>query len=148
MYELKTNTAVRIAVGPLVDPTDGKTAEVALDVTALSVQLYQIANDGGAVTRTQFAPTASGGNNDMALVASSTDGMYDLELTAAQLNWLGNGRIAFYDVDGFLVHWIDILVLSAAYWNWKYGTGKVAARVAAGDGVDAAYIKEAFETVP
>jgi hypothetical protein len=74
--------------------------------------------------------------------------MYDLELTAAQLNWLGNGRIAFYDVDGFLVHWIDILVVSAAYWNWKYGTGKVAATVAAGDGVDVAYIKEAFETVP
>ena len=122
MYELKTNTAVRIAVGPLVDPGDGKTAETALDVTAMSVQLYRIKTDGSAVVRTQFAPTASGGNNDMALVTSSTDGMYDLELTAAQLNWLGNGRISFYDVDGFLVHWIDIQVVSAAFFNWKYGT--------------------------
>ena len=122
MYELKTNTAVRIAVGPLVDPGDGKTAETSLTVTGLSCQIYQIKNDGGAVVRAQFAPTASGGNNDMALVTSSTDGMYDLELTAAQLNWLGNGRITFYDVDGFLVHWIDILVVSAAYFDWKYGT--------------------------
>jgi hypothetical protein len=40
MYELKTNTATRIAVGPLVDPTDGKTAEVALTVTGLSVEIF------------------------------------------------------------------------------------------------------------
>jgi len=121
-YELKTNTAVRIAVGPLLNPTDGKTAETGLTVTALSVQLYKIANDGGAVTRTQFAPTASAGDNDMVLVTSSTDGMYDLELTAAQLNWLGNGRISFYDVDGFLFHYFDIHVVSANYWNNKYGS--------------------------
>ena len=122
MYELKTNTAVRIAVGPLVDPTDGKTAETSLTVTDLSVQIYQIKTDGNAVVRTQFAPTASGGNNDMIHVTNDTAGMYDLELTAAQLNWLGNGRIAFYDVDGFIVHWIDIQVVSAAYFDWKYGT--------------------------
>ncbi len=122
MYILKTNTATRIAVGPLVDPTDGKTAETGLTVTDLSVQLYQIKNDGNAVVRTQFAPTASGGDNDMALVASSTDGMYDLELTAAQLNWLGNGRISFYDVDGFLVHWIDIQVVSASHFDWIFGS--------------------------
>jgi len=124
-YELKTNTAVRIPVGPLVDPGDGKTAETSLTVTDLSVQIYKIANDGGAVTRTQFAPTASGGDNDMALVASSTDGVYDLELTATQLNFLGNARICFYDLDGFLVHYIDILVVSANYFGWKYGTGNV-----------------------
>ena len=43
--ELKTNTAVRIPVGPLVDPTDGKTAETALTVTDLSVQIYQVKNE-------------------------------------------------------------------------------------------------------
>lgn len=122
MYELKTNTATRIAIGPLVDPTDGKTAETSLTVTDLSVQIYQIKTDGNAVVRTQFAPTASAGNNDMIHVADDTAGMYDLELTAAQLNFLGNARITFYDVDGFLVHWIDIQVVSAAYFDWKYGT--------------------------
>jgi len=122
MYELKTNTATRIAVGPLVDPTDGKTAETGLTVTDLSVQIYRLKTDGNAVVRTQFAPTASGGDNDMVHVADDTAGMYDLELTAAQLNFLGNARITFYDVDGFLVHWIDIQVVSAAYFDWKYGT--------------------------
>lgn len=122
MYELKTNTAARIAVGPLVDQGDGKTAETGLTVTDLSVQLYQIKTDGTAVVRAQFAPTASGGNNDMALVTDSTDGMYDLELTAAQLNFLGNARITLYDVDGFLVHWIDLQIVSAGYFDWKYGS--------------------------
>lgn len=121
MYELKTNTATRIAVGPLVDPTDGKTAETALTVTGLAVEIFQIKNDGSAVVRSAFAPTASGGNNDMVHITDDTTGMYDLELTAAQLNFLGNARIAFYDVDGFLVHWIDVLIVSAAYFDWKYG---------------------------
>jgi hypothetical protein len=31
-------------------------------------------------------------------------------------------RLVFYDVDGFLVHWIDLQVVSAAYFDWKYGT--------------------------
>lgn len=122
MYELKTNTAVRIAVGPLVDPTDGKTAEVALTVTGLHVGIYQMANDGSAVVMAEFDPSASGGNNDMVHVTNDDIGMYDLELTAAQLNFLGNARIAFYDVDGFLVHWIDLQVVSSAYFEWKYGS--------------------------
>ena len=121
-YELKTNTAYRLPVGPLVDPTDGKTAEVALTVTGLAVQIYQMKNDGSAVVRTSFSPTASAGSNDMALITSSTDGMYDLEITAAQINWLGNGRICLYDVDGFLVHYFDIQVVSANYFNNKYGS--------------------------
>jgi len=125
MYELKTNTAVRIAVGPLVDPTDGKTAETSLTVTGMSVEIFQIKNDGNAVVRSAFAPTASGGDNDMVHVSSDTTGMYDLELTASNLNFLGNARIAFYDVDGFLVHWIDIQVVSANFFDWKYGTGNV-----------------------
>jgi hypothetical protein len=125
MYELKTNTAVRIPVGPLVDPTDGKTAKTGLTVTGMSVEIFQMKNDGSAVVRAAFAPTASGGDNDMVHVTDDTTGMYDLELTAAQLNWLGNGRIAFYDVDGFLVHWIDIQVVSANFFGWKYGTGNV-----------------------
>ena len=122
MYILKTNTAVRIAVGPLVDAIDGKTAKTSLNVTQMSVQLYRILNNGSGVTRTQFTPTASGGNNDMILVTSSTDGMYDLELTAAQLNFLGNARITFYSLTNFLVHWIDIQVVTADYFDWMFGT--------------------------
>lgn len=120
--EVKTNTAVRIAVGPLVDPTDGKTPETSLTVTDLHVGVYQIKTDGTAVVMTEFDPTASGGDNDMVHVTNDDIGMYDLELTAAQLNFLGNARVCFYDLDGFLVHWFDLEVVSAAYFNWKYGT--------------------------
>ncbi|MFY9401923.1 MAG: hypothetical protein WAQ07_00720 [Candidatus Omnitrophota bacterium] len=122
MYELKTNTAVRIAVGPLVSPDDGFTAETSIDVTDLSVQIIRINQDGSGVSRTAFTPTASGGNNDMVHVASDDAGMYDLELTAAQLNFLGAARITFYAEDVCLPHWIDINVLSAAYYDFKYGS--------------------------
>ena len=137
MYELKTNTAVRIPVGPLVDPGDGLTAETTLTVTDLVVQIYRMQNDGNAVVRASFSPTASDGDNDMALVASSTDGMYDLEITAAQVNWLGNARVTFYDVDGFLVHYFDIHVVSAAYFNWKYGSTIPVVNVSQIEGADA-----------
>lgn len=121
MYVLKTNIATRIAVGPLVDPTDGKTAETALTVSGIACQLYRM-DAGNAVTRTAITLTASGGSNDMILVPSSTDGMYDLELTAAQLNFLGNARLCFYDVDGHLVHWIDLQVVSANWWDFMFGS--------------------------
>jgi hypothetical protein len=125
MQELKTNTAIRIPVGPFVDQADGKTAEVALDVTEITVEIFRKVNDGGAVTRTAFAPTAAAGDNDMVHIADDVSGMYDLELTAAQLNWLGTGRINFFDASEILVHWEDISVISANYFDYKYGTGNV-----------------------
>jgi hypothetical protein len=121
MYVLKTNIATRIAVGPLVDPTDGKTAETALAVAGIACQLYRM-DAGNAVTRTAITLTASGTSNDMIPVPLSTDGMYDLELTAAQLNFLGNARLCFYDVDGHLVHWIDLQVVSANWWDFMFGS--------------------------
>ena len=121
--ELKTNTAVRIPVGPLVDPTDGKTIEGALTVTDMTVEIeHADGTGGGAVTRIAFTPAASGSDNDMALVTSSAHAIYDLELTAGNVNWLGSGKISFYDVDGFLVYWDALHVVSANYFNNKYGT--------------------------
>ena len=121
--ELLTNTAVRIPVGPLVDPTDGKTIEGALTVADMTVEIeHADGTGGGAVTRIDFIPAASGSDNDMALVTSSAHAIYDLELTAGNVNWLGSGKISFYDVDGFLVYWDALHVVSANYYNNKYGT--------------------------
>jgi hypothetical protein len=117
---LLTNTAARIPVGPLLDQSDAKSPLTGLTVTALSVQMYQMTG-ATAVSRTQFAPTASGGDNDMILVSSSTDGMYDLELTAAQLNWLGNGRITVLDTSSILVWFMDFQVVSAQYFDFMFG---------------------------
>ena len=121
MYELKTNTAARIVVGPAVDPDD-LLAKLSLDVTDISVQICRMAQDGSAVILSAFTPTASGGDNDMVHISGATAGMYDLELTASQLNFLGPARIILYDEDKFIIHWVDILVLSAAYYDWKYGS--------------------------
>jgi hypothetical protein len=134
---LKTNTACRIPVGPLVDPTDGKTAETALTVTALTVELYKTPNDGGAITRSAFSPTASGGDNDMVLVTSSVAGVYDLELTAAQLNFLGGLRVVLYDVDAFLVWWKDYQVVTANVYDSIVGTDTLQADVSQWKGVAA-----------
>ena len=118
---LLTNTAARIPVGPLLDQSDAKTPLTGLTVSELSVQIYQMTG-ATAVSRAQFAPTASAGNNDMILVPSSTDGMYDLELTAAQLNWLGNGRITVLNTAAILVWFMDFQVVSQQYWNFMFGS--------------------------
>jgi hypothetical protein len=58
----------------------------------------------------------------MALVSNSTDGMFDMELTADQLNWLGSGRITIYDVSQVLVWWMDFEVVSQQYWDFMFGS--------------------------
>jgi hypothetical protein len=118
---LLTNTAARIPVGPLLAESNAKDPQTGLTVTALSVQMYRVSTSGGAVVRTQFAPTASGGDNDMILVPSSTDGMYDLELTAGNLNWLGNGRITVLNTAAILVWFMDFQVVSLQFWNLMFG---------------------------
>jgi hypothetical protein len=117
---LLTNTAARIPVGPLLDQSDAKTPLTGLTVTALSVQMYRVSTSGGAVVRTQFEPP-NGTDNPMALVTGSTDGMYDLTLTAGNLNWLGNGRITVLDTSSILVWFMDFQVVSLQYWNFMFG---------------------------
>src|SRR5512139_1875098 len=103
--ELKTNTAVRISVGPFLDVTDGKTPETAMTVTNITCELNQEDDDGSAVNRTAITLSASGGNNDMVHITDDVGGMYDLELTAAQLNFLGRATLVFTDVDVCLPVW-------------------------------------------
>ena len=121
--ELKTNTAVRISVGPFTDVGDGKTPETAMTVTGITCELYQEDDDGTAVNRTAITLSASGGNNDMIHITDDTAGMYDLELTAAQLNFLGRATLTFHDDDVCLPLWKELEVVSAQYYNAKYGTG-------------------------
>jgi hypothetical protein len=97
--KLKTNTAVRIAVGPFLDATDGVTPETGMTVTNITCELFKNANDGSAVTRTALTLSASGGSNDMVHISSDVAGWYDVELTAANLNWLGSGWLSFTDSD-------------------------------------------------
>jgi len=93
MRYLKTNTATRITVGPFLDKTDGITPEVAL--TATNEKLTVTVEDAGVPTLVIDAnATASGGNNDMVHITGDDAGFYDLELTAAQVNYVGRAMLA------------------------------------------------------
>src|SRR5689334_5892639 len=92
MRYLKTNTATRVSVGPFLDKTDGITPETGL--TATNEKLTMTVDDAGVPTLVLDAnATASGGNNDMVHITGDDAGMYDLELTAAQLNYVGRAML-------------------------------------------------------
>ena len=94
---LKQNTATRITVGPFVDKGDFITPEVALTVT--NCHLTLIVDTGGVPTLVLDAnATASGGDNDMVHITGDDAGYYDLELTAAQTNYVGRAKLSINDV--------------------------------------------------
>jgi hypothetical protein len=93
---LRTNTAARITVGPFFDKTDGVTPETAITVT--SCKLTLMVDDANVPTLVlDVAPTASGGANDMVHVTGDDAGFYDLELAAANVNYLGRAMLAITD---------------------------------------------------
>lgn len=96
MRFLRTNTAARVTVGPFFDKTDGVTPETALTVTACKLTL--MVDDANVPTIIlDVAPTASGGANDMVHVTGDDAGFYDLELAAANVNYLGRAMLAITD---------------------------------------------------
>ncbi len=121
---LKTNTAVRIVVGPLVDLTDGTTLETGLTVTGLTLNLISESDAGGAPTKSidAVSPTASGGNNDMVAIQG---GYYDLEITAGQVNFVGRAKFGIYDVDAIAPYFEDWIVLAANVYDALMGTDKL-----------------------
>lgn len=93
MRYLRQNTATRVTVGPFLDKTDGVTPEVAL--TATNEKLTFTVDDGGVPTLVIDAnATASGGSNDLVHITGDDAGYYDLELTAAQTNYVGRACLS------------------------------------------------------
>lgn len=133
MRLLKTNTAIRISVGPFVDYETGD-PEIALTVTNTICEMYITPNDGSAVTRTAITLTASGGNNDMVHIADDIGGYYELELTQSQTNFLGRMRLCFTDADVHMSLWEDFLVVPANVFD---------AVVTGTDYLDAAIVEQA-----
>jgi len=126
--ELKTNTATRITVGPFLDKTDGITPETTL--TATNEHLTLVVDTAGVPTLVLDAnATASGGNNDMVHVTNDDAGYYDLELTQAQLNYVGNAKLSINYVTDHLPVFHEIAIVSAQYWDAKYGTGNFSANI-------------------
>jgi hypothetical protein len=112
MRYLKTNTATKITVGPFLDVTDGITPEVSLTVTGCHLTLM-VDNAGTPTLALDADATASGGNNDMAHITNDDAGMYSLELTAAQLNYLGGAILTIIDTDVHLPVFHELTILPA-----------------------------------
>ncbi len=114
---LPTNTATILTVGPFFDATNGVTPETTMTVTNITCELYKDSDAGAAPTRTAITLAASGSNNDMALITDSASGCYSLELTAAQLNFVGRARLVLIDTDVMCPWWVDIVVEPANVYN-------------------------------
>ena len=129
MRFLKTNTAVRLTVGPFLDKTDGVTPETALTVT--SCKLTLMVDDGNVPTLVlDTAPTASGGANDMVHVTGDDAGFYDLELAAGNVNYLGRAMLAITDAATHCPVFHEFMILPAnVYDSLVLGTDTLQADV-------------------
>lgn len=116
MQYLRTNTATRVTVGPFLDKTDGVTPETALTVT--NCKLTFVVDDGGVPTLVlDTNPTASGGSNDMVHITGDDAGYYDLELTAANVNYLGRAKLALTDAANHCPVFQEFMILPAVVYD-------------------------------
>ncbi len=110
MRLLRTNTAVRVSVGPFLDKTDGVTPETAITVT--SCKLTMVVDDANVPTLIlDTAPTASGGSNDMVHITGDDAGWYDLELAAANVNYLGRAVLSITDAATHCPVWHEFMIV-------------------------------------
>jgi hypothetical protein len=121
---LKTNTAVRIVVGPFVDLADATTLETGLTVTGLTMNLISESDAGSAPTKRidAVSPTASSGDNDMVAIQG---GYYDLEITATQVNFVGRAKFGIYDADVIAPYFEEWIVVAANVYDALMGTDKL-----------------------
>lgn len=128
MRFLRTNTATRITCGPFLDKTDGITPESAITVT--SEKLTFVVDDAGVPTLVlDVAPTASGGANDMVLITGNDSGYYDLELAAANVNYLGRAVMSLNDVAVHCPVFHEFMILTANAYDSLFGTDVLDASV-------------------
>lgn len=120
MRFLKTNTATRISVGPFFDKTDGVTPETALTVTGCKLTL--VVDTGGVPTLVlDTNPTASGGANDMVHITGDDAGFYDLELAAADVNYVGRAMLAITDAATHCPVFHEFMILPANVYDSLVG---------------------------
>ena len=123
MRDLRTNTATRITVGPFLG-LDGITPSVSLTVTNEYLTLV-VDNAGVPTLILDVAPTASGGSNDMVHVTGDDAGFYDLELAAADVNYLGRAVLSLNNVAAHCPVFHEFQIITAMEFDRKYSTGGV-----------------------
>ena len=106
--ELKQSTALYVQVGPFLDVTDGSTPETALSFTAY------ISKAGGA-----FAA-----RNSSTAISHDRDGFYRVHLDATDTNTTGILILEVTDSATHLPATYPFQVVSANYYDTKYGSDK------------------------
>jgi hypothetical protein len=121
MRYLRQNTDTRITVGPFLDKTDGITPEVALTVTSEKLTLV-VDNAGVPTLVLDVAPTASGGANDMVHITGDDSGFYDLELAAANVNYVGRAMLSLNDVATHCPVFHEFMIVPGNVYDSMFGT--------------------------
>lgn len=123
---IRQNTAQIITVGPFLDKTDGVTPELSLTVTGCHITMTADTADGSAPTLVIDADaTASSGDNDLVHITNDNAGYYSLELTAAQTNRVGGGRLSINDDDVHCPVFHELEFLPANVFDARFGTDKL-----------------------
>ncbi len=110
---LKQSTATTILFGPIVDGTDGKTAEDSLTNHAAHIQLWK----QGA--------SAFAAKNDATANAHKARGQWLVTLDATDTNTRGNFRVDWADANDVLIIPQDYLILDPNEYNRMFSTGEV-----------------------
>jgi hypothetical protein len=136
MRELKTNTAVLVTVGPFYDKTDGVTIETGLTITNERITLTADTDAGSAPTNIldNITGATSGTANDLTYITGNDAGLMQLELAAADVNRLGRMYLTITDAANHCPVFHEFEVVSAAYWDWKYGTTNPTVLLSSGTG--------------
>jgi hypothetical protein len=124
MQFLRQNTATRVTVGPFIDLA-GIVPEVAL--TATNEKITFVVDDGGVPTLVidTNATGSGGGVNDLVHVTGDDAGYYDLELSAAQVNYVGRARLAITYATDHLPVFHEYMILTANAYDALTGADKL-----------------------
>ena len=112
MIHVKQSTATTIVAGPVVDETDGKTAETALTISQSDVLLWK---QGGA----GFAA-----KNESSSATHRSNGCYTVPLDATDTATLGQLIVSIHEAGALPVRH-DLLVMPANAWDALYGADKL-----------------------
>ena len=121
MQELKVSTEVKVRIGPFLDVGDGFTPETG--ITLGSADEAELLKEDGAATVSIAAATWA--------AITSVDGWYDLTLTTSFTDTLGQLTVVVQDDSVCLPVYQHFQVVSAQYWDAKFGTGNFSADVLA-----------------
>lgn len=110
MLIVKADTATTVPVGPFVDVTDGYTMETGVDISAA---------DSAAILKNGASSVVDVSSNTFTAI-TGMDGMYNLSLTASNLDTEGRLVVVIEDVSLCRPVKQEIMVVNANVWDSLY----------------------------